>query len=356
MTEELRKYEESIKTKHKFGWTPEFTEIIKTELNVVTFFPIVIQTFELLEWKIVYRDESSISAIRENEFGSLTEKINVSHRVDKITIKSISLSNDFWDLGRNSKRVKLFIYAFVQTFSSYDEISLKDLEEKTIKEINGDNYEIPETLPIPPKYKKSNSLTAYSIGISGSLVIGFTVAIISYYWTYFIGIFEVGIGFAIGFIISIAIKSSNYTNSQKIHYLLILMILLIFCTNHYFYYVFIKSSYNLSFLEFMKLKFEAGLKIDSLNVGSIGLVLSWLFQIIFGYGIGYIRVFAALTEYQIGKVPVEVLDFAYYNLMKDESIENVRMKLSDKGWNRVEDQNYVFEAIDAIYEINQSNK
>jgi len=38
MTEELKKYENSINKKHSFGWTPEYEEEFRTDLNKTVFF------------------------------------------------------------------------------------------------------------------------------------------------------------------------------------------------------------------------------------------------------------------------------------------------------------------------------
>jgi hypothetical protein len=60
MTEDLKKYERTIKKKHSFGWTPKYEEEFRSGLNKTTFFPIAIVVIENLGWKLVYDGESSI--------------------------------------------------------------------------------------------------------------------------------------------------------------------------------------------------------------------------------------------------------------------------------------------------------
>ena len=124
MTEELKKYESTIKKKHSFNWTPKFQEDIRTDLNKTIIISIVIKTFEKLGWDLVYQDEKTAEAKRIGDWNRWTEKITVSFDYGKLTIKSVSLGNEMWDNGRNSKRVKLFIHAFKKTEQEFDRETL----------------------------------------------------------------------------------------------------------------------------------------------------------------------------------------------------------------------------------------
>lgn len=155
MNEELKKYESTIKKKHSFNWTPKFEEEFRTDLSKTVLVPIVIKTFEKLEWDLVFRDEISAEAKRKGDWDRWTEKISVTYEYGKVKVKSVSLGNEMWDNGRNSKRVRLFKYAFQQTEKEFDKEALKELEKEVERKNNWDDYEIPESLPLPQKRKKT---------------------------------------------------------------------------------------------------------------------------------------------------------------------------------------------------------
>jgi len=359
MTEELEKYEEAITKKHSFGWTPKYEEDFRTQLNKVLFGAISVQTFEKLGWDIVFRDEATVSAKRKGDWGSWTEKITAKFEHGKISVKSNSLGNEMWDIGRNSKRVKLFIYVFKNTESSFDKNSLQELEEQTNKSNNWDDYDIPDTLPKPKKNKAPNLVLPIMIGLVSSLPIGLFIAFLSTKGFYIIGIFEIGVGYILGFILSGAIKKSNFTNYDKLNWLLIAMIFTVYISNQVFQYSIIISSTEfepIGFLDFMKLRFEAGLKVKSIETGWIGLVVSWIVQLGFTYIAGALRLAGALNNYVLERVPKEVVDFAFFHFVKDKTEEQVRNELSIKGWSNEQSQNEVFEAIGAIQEIIEFNE
>lgn len=359
MKEEFKKYEKSIAKKHSFGWTPKYEEDFRTQLNKVLFGAIAVQTFEKLGWEIVFRDEETVSAKRKNDWDSWTEKITAKFQHGKISVKSNSLGNEMWDIGRNSKRVKLFIHVFKNTESSFDKSSLQELEEQTNKSNNWDDYDIPDTLPKPKKNKTPNLILPIMIGLVSALAIGLLIAFLSTKGLYIIGLFEIGVGFILGYILSFAIKQSNFTNYDKLHWLLIAMILTVFISNQVFQYFIIMSSQefeSIGFIEFMKLRFQAGLKVKSIETGWIGLVVSWIVQLGFTYLVGALRLLGAINDYVLERVPKEVVDFAFFHFVKDKTEEQVRDELSIIGWSTKQSQNEVFEAIGAIQGINEFNE
>lgn len=68
--------------------------------------------------------------------------------------------------------------------------------------------------------------------------------------------------------------------------------------------------------------------------------------------VAYLRLISAYTSYQLERVPMEVLDFAYYHLLKDKTETEVRKELSKKGWKNIKDQDYIFKSIGAVIDAN----
>lgn len=86
-----------------------------------------------------------------------------------------------------------------------------------------------------------------------------------------------------------------------------------------------------------------------MNTGWIGLVISWILQLIITYTTAYLRLVSNLISYQLERIPKEVLNFSYYHLLKGKSEKEVRNELNNKGWTEPENQNEVFEAVNAIF-------
>ena len=359
MTEDLKKYKNSINRKHSFGWIPTYEEEFRTNLNKTVFFPITKEVIEILGWELIFTDESSIEAKQNAEAFHWGQIIRINYQLGNIKVRSKSIQSPFWDVGRNSKRVKLFIYAFKALEKKYDRAALKELEEKSIRALNWDDYEIPNALPQPEKQVTSKSW----IPIIGSLVLsiflGFLIAYFTIQFTYFIGIYEVATGFLIGLGFKFLIKLSNYTNFDRLNYMLIGVILVAYILNQYFLYGFIMSENNfepIGFVNFIQLRLEQGLTLESLNTGWIGLVISWIFQIGLTYGVAQIQISSHLTEYQLEKIPMEVMDFALYHFIKGKNETAVRQELSKMGWSKKEDQNDVFESIGALHAVQEANR
>ena len=236
MIEELKKYESTIKKKHSFNWTPKFEEEFRTDLNKKVFVPIVIMTFEKLGWDLVFQDEILAEAKRKGKWDRWTEKISVVYEYGKVKVKSVSLGNEMWDNGRNSKRVRLFKYAFQQTEKEFDKDALAELEKEVERTNNWDDYEIPESLPQPKERKEPKLWIPILGGLITAIILGFTIALLSVKGIYIIGVFEVGVAFAIGFALKFLIKVSNYTNYDILNYMLIGMVIIVYVSNQYFQY------------------------------------------------------------------------------------------------------------------------
>lgn len=359
MTEELKKYESTIKKNHSVAWTPKYEEEFRTNLKPIVFIPIVIKTFEKLGWDLVYQDENSAEAKRKRDLWQWGQKITVTFDYGKVKVKSVSLGNEFWDIGRNSKRVKLFIYAFQQTEKEFDKEALIELEKEVEKTNNWDDYEIPESLPKPKGRKEPKLWIPILGGLLTAFLIGYVVAFLSVKGIYIIGLFEVGVAIVMGFVLKQLIKISNYTFYDHLHYLLIGMILITYISNQYFQYQIILNENNFepfSFWEFMQARFEAGLTIKSLNTGWIGLLVSWGLQLVITYFVGILRLSSSIISYSLERVPMEVVDFAYYHFVKDKTEDQVRTELAKMGWNKTQDQDEVFESIGAMQGATEMNR
>lgn len=351
MTDELQAFESTIKKTHRFGWTPTFQEEIRTKLNQTVFAPIATQTFETLGWEVEFQDDSFVKATRKGDWNIATEEITVTFDYGKVTVKSISLGNGYWDMGKNSKRVKLFIHAFQQIEQGFDRETLLELEKEVESVRNWDDYEIPAKLPPPQKRKAPNIRIPIIGAFVTAVLLGFTIAFISYKVAYIIFLFEIGAAFAIGLAFKYLIKWGNYTNYDMLYKLMIGVIFLTYAFNIYFEYRFICIEFDydtLGFLEFLRLRLITGLTIKSLNLGWIGLIISWAIQLGLTYLLASVRLFHIYTNYQFERVPIEVIDFAFYHGVKEKTEIEIRNELAKMGWTETQDQNEVFEAIGAI--------
>jgi hypothetical protein len=359
MKPEIEQYEKSIKKKHSFGWTPKYEEETRTELPPKVFSAIVAMTFEKLGWELVFQDAKHLEAKKKGKWNTYTEKISISYEFGKVNVRSVALGNEMWDNGRNSKRVKLFIYAFKETESGFSRENLVDLEKEVERKNNWDDYQIPEKLPHPLKQNKPRIQVALLGGISLSIFLGFLIAYSTIKIGYTIVIFEIIVAILISLVFVYLIKLSNYTNYANLRKVLLGTIILTYFFNQYFFYELImyENSYtNFSFFDFIELRFEEGFTLESFNTGWVGLVISWMFQIGFTQFFSEFLLVSSLAKYSIGKVPPEVIDFAMFHFVKEKTEPEVRTELSKMGWSKTQDQNDVFEAIGAVFNANEINR
>ena len=354
MEEIFKNYEKTIKKKHRVNFTPKFKEEFRTNVSNTLFVVIAEKTIERLGWDLIDKDENSIEAERiGNHFliEKRTESITAHFEKGYVTVISESLGNEIWDMGHNSKRVKLFIYAFNETLNLFDREALIEIENEEKRKNNWDDYVIPEILPIPTKSKTPNFLLPIFGGLVVSLTLGFLVAIVSVKVIYLIFLFEFLVASAMVFVMKHLIKHSNFTDFTKLQFLLAAMILLTYSSNQYFQYELILNELDferIGFWQFMKMRFTEGFMLKTINTGSIGLVISWVIQLGLTGLFVYIKIITALKIYVIERVPTEVLDFAFYHFVKGKSEDDVRRELSKKGWNDTINQDEVFEAIGAL--------
>lgn len=362
MTQELKDIEKRIKNTHKFAFTPKYKSEFHTQLSEKAFFAITNQAFEKLDWDVIYVDEHSIEAKRKAKslgFTQYTESITVSFNYGKVTVKSESLGNEFWDNGRNSKRVHLFIHVCQDIEKKYNRDELKQLEKDQESKENWDDYKIPTELPKPKSVRKPNIIFPIITSVIFSVSLAFIIAKISISGKYIIFLFEFLIGLALAFSLKIGIKLGNFTSFNKLRNIIIISILIVFIGNQFFQYNIILIENNLErigFFEFLKLRLQQGLTIKTLNVGTIGLIISWILQLGLTFVFGYLNLTRFLINYVVQRIPIEVIDFAFYHFVKGKDENQVRAELSSLGWSNVQNQNEVFEAIDGIQGNNEMNR
>lgn len=362
MEEIFLKFEKTIKTKHSVSFAPKYVEKFRTLVDKKIFIAIAEKTFKRLGWDVVFQNENSIEAKRrEKSFGQdrWTEMITSTFEYGNVTVKSESLGNEMWDAGKNSKRVKLFIYAFQETLKAYDKNALKELEKEIDSRNNWEDYVIPESMPLPKKNKKPDILLPIIGGVILALSLGVLLAFISLKGIYVIGLFEFLVAVVMVWGMKLLIKISNFTDFTKIQYLLASMILITYVSNQYFQYEIILNENNLDrigFLEFINIRLSEGLTVKKLNTGAIGLIISWILQLGLTGLIVYLRIVSVLTEYLINRVPTEILDYAVYLFVKQKPEDEVRNELAKKGWADKANQDEVFEAIGALQSAVELNR
>lgn len=362
MEKNFRAYEETIDKKHSISFSPKYKEEFKTPVNEVIFIAVAEKAIEKLGWDLVYKDNFNIEAKRKgagwmNE--RWTEIITATYKEENIAVKSESLGNEIWDAGKNSKRVKLFIYAYQETLNTFDQEALQELEKEAERKNNWDDYIIPDTLPKPIQTKTPNLTIPLIGGLLASLILGFTVAFLSIKGLYLIILFEFLVATALVFAMKYFIKLSNYTDFRKLKYLLAVMILLIYASNQYFQYEIILHENNLErigFLNFLKIRFSQGFTVNKINLGWIGWIISWIIQLGLTALFTYLKIVTVLTKYVLERIPAEVVDFACYHAVKNKSEEEIRKELAGKGWSNKKDQDEVFEAIGGLYSATEINR
>ena len=358
MTKDLEKYEQSIKKKHSFAWTPKFEGEFHTYLSATLVIAIAVKTFEKLEWDIVYQDEESVEAKRKDRWNKWTEKITVSCNYGKVKVKSVSLEG-IWDIGRNSLRVKLFTHAFSEIEKGFDKAALADLEKETERANNLDDYVIPTELPQPRKRKKPNIRIPAAGAILIALLLGYTLAFLAVEGIYFICLFELLIALALAFAFKHLVKLSNYANFQKLKLILITSIIVVYVSNQYFQYQIITEQnygFSIGFFNFIKLRLEQGYRIETLETGWIGFVAVFIIQLVLTYWISMAGLATNLTKFQLERIPPEVMNFAYYHFVKGKTEEQVRAELSNMGWKEEIDQDEVFASIGAMQNAMELNR
>ena len=352
--------------KHLFGWNLRYEEDFQPDLPAKTFIELAARIIEeKLKWDTVHIDERSIEAkARSTNFligldsNYSGEKITITFS-EAGTVNVISKSINvpaMWDMGRNYLRVTGFINHFQEVSDQMTPGQIKEFEDKT-EEV----YNLPENLP-PPIERGNPNISLTIIGaISIALILAAILAFASSRLYIFL-LFEAGVGFALSLAFSQLVKLSRYTKIRNIQITGIIGILILYFFNQYFQYWITMGGNNieLGFLEFIRSRLEVGFTIqrggNRINLGPIGLIGSWVFQVGFTYLIFHLRVIPAVMAFQIEKIPTEVIEFILNYLNEEKSEEYIRDQLAKKGWSDKEDQDSAFDAVDSFISIHQMRR
>ena len=361
MKSEYVNLESTIKRKYSFKYNPEFSESFKTEIKDSQIIPLVIEVFEKLEWPIVHTDKNSVEAKRKGDFNKLTEKITITKKASgRIEVYSKSIEGSFIDFGKNSKRTGLFIALFKKLEKEYQANGkITELETAFEKQNNWEDYEIPTELPKPKQLNEPNLNLSIAGGLIIAIIIGLLLGLLTVKFIYIIGLYEIGIGIGLGYFLGQVLKKTNYIDFRYIQYIIGAMAIITFLTSQYFQYQLITSENNiqgLGFFEFMKIRLENGLIIKKSNTGWIGLVISWIVQLVISFFVAQAKVAGITMNYMIEKIPNTVIEYTIYLFEMDKSESEVRAELAQKGWNKKTDQDDVFEALGAISGFHENNR
>lgn len=353
MDQKYQDFQKTIKKKHSVNFTPKYKETIPVSLSDSRLLvEIAVKTVEALEWELVYQDDETVEARQSN--GRWSGKYALTIKTDKpwkVEVKSESTGDEMWDMGNNSKRVKLFVYAFNEILKDYEQSNLADLKKEVERKDKMSDYVIPESLPQPAAYKQPDSLPLWLGLCFSAVLIAVPVAFLTWQGLYIIGLFEFGIAWLLATVASYLFKISNYTDWKVIHYMLIAAIAIVFVSNLFFQYlIYLDKSGDAftGFFDFVGLRIEAGIKFKEMDLGVIGLLVVWAFNIWLMYMLGKLLLLSRLVRYSISRVPEEVAEFAAYHYSQNGSEESMKKELIKMGWETEQDHQMVLEALEGF--------
>ena len=357
MTEDLTRYERTIKRVHSFKLKPRYEEAFRTELDEVSALAIAIKTFEKLEWPLCFQGDNSVAAVRIKVHNRYTEEIGIVFENGAMRVESISLKDEYWDRGINSKRVKLFIHAFRMTEKEFDEATLAKLCDDYKRTINWDDYELPEELPKPKKRMAPNVWVVFIPAMIVAAILGYYLAAMIAKGDYVVMLHEIFIFLIITLAFSLLIVISNYTNDKVLKYILLGAVIVTYLSSIFFEYKIVVDRFELhdvGFIDYIKIKNQARFTIDYLNSHPVYLIGGKLFQIVITFYVCYFFIMISLIFYTGKKVPVIVVNFALYHMIKGKNNDEIRVELDKKGWSNKQCQNDVFETIDNMQYTDKS--
>jgi hypothetical protein len=353
MEQKYQDFQKTIKKKHSVNFTPKYKEIIPVSLSDSRLLvEVAVKTVEALEWELVYQDDETVEARQSNGrwSGKYALTISTGH-AGEVEVKSQSLGDELWDNGNNSKRVKLFVYAFNEILKDYKQTNLTELKKEIERKDKMTDYVIPDILPQPATYKNPDSLPLWLGLCITAVLFAVPAAFLSWNGLYIIGIFEFGFAWILATAARYLFKISNYTDWKVIHYMLIAAVAIVFVSNLFFQYLIYldhtRDTFT-GFFDFVSLRIEAGIRFKELDLGVIGLIVVWALNIWLMYILGKLFLLGRLVRYSISRVPEEVAEFAAYHFSQNGGEENMKKELTKMGWKTEQEHQMVLEAFDGI--------
>jgi hypothetical protein len=347
-----------IKTKTSFKLTPKFYSELSTYLPNKIALQSTAKVAMTLGWPVVHFEDNIIETKTVNRHGSLSEKVIIVIDEGKLSITSTSIENNLCDFGKNSKRVEEFKIAYKEIESFYDEDKIAEtLEELTLKE-EKDKYQIPEELrkPKAPREKKIAYLVIGGLLLSMALggVIAFAASLI-----YVVFLFDFLIGLGTGYAFSYLIKLSNISNFYKVRFIGFASVGLSYFLSQVYRFIFIVNQNDIidaSIIDYFIAKLENGLQYRDLNMGMIGLIVAWVFEVTIALIIFNYRAAQEVIQFDLENAPADVVNFAMHWFNEDKDEDEVRTELHKKGWENKEQQDLIFKAVSALATSHQMNR
>ncbi|HAS47204.1 MAG TPA: hypothetical protein DCS93_42370 [Microscillaceae bacterium] len=356
MEEKYKSYENGLKGKGRIGLLkkPKYTQIYQTDLNAQVFVELAAKAMTALGWDIVHQNAPLIEA-KAYRKQKATEKIIA--KIDStglVTVTSTKLTDGVWDHGQNYKRVHHFWYVLQDILSEYTDESLQELVKEAEARDNWEDYEVPASLPAPPRLRKPTIYVPLLVTFLGSVLLS-TIFAVGQRFFYIIVLYESLIAIGLSYCFKLGIQWGNYTNYSRLRTLLIGATVSIVVFSEYFQYLWILVEQDIqhwSFFDFIIARFKSGFTLEDINLGGIGWLVVLGLQLFIIYVFTDYYLVSHSIDYAYERVPQEVINFAYYHYyVQDKTEQEVDQELAKMGWDTSLHQQYINEALEALSEI-----
>ncbi len=280
MTEEFKQYQSTIKKVPTYGINPKFEESFSTDLEEEYFLPVVVAVFEQLGWHNTIRKPCEVHAKIIGEYNVYSEYVRVSYSEGIVNVESSLLGRQIRDGGRNSVRVRLFVYAYKKFLKSSGTDAIQKMKEEFEREEEMLDYVIPQSLPKPNYSKKYLPLWLVILGSSVLLGLSSPLTAISI-------MFPGGLMFSIALSaiimrlsLTALVKLSVVDNRRTLDHLILFFLSIYFLSEQLFlFYPIFEHNQELTSLSLiidLHLKANRSFLVEYL--GGFGLLLGWLFK------------------------------------------------------------------------------
>ncbi len=350
------KFKELANTKFKkelkFGWRPYSQKVFNVEIEPDLLRWLVVRTFIILGWELVFENEGIFEAKRYNGEDQQTEKIIITKNIyNRVEILSRSLNKFVSDFGANSIRIKEFLLIF-NGLLKQKEGKLEELKEEIFKKDNESKYTPPETLPLP-NLSNSNSLFSKSLDVFVAIIVGILFGLAGNIRYIFI-LYEILIGVFIGYSFWLISKISGFYSKAGSIYFMVLLSFITIIFSKFINYLY--SPEKIDFISYLVLRAKQGIVFEGKNFGAIGMIFYWLIQIAIVF-YTFFRIRAKLVlKYIEAKVPFEVVEYCFFLFNQTDNIEKVKTELAKKGWKEEHEIELVFTACGIFADEQQINR